>query len=101
MSKEFYNLAKKTFEEIFNYVEENYQDFDIDYDQDNLVIEINELTFILSIHSPSSQIWLSSPVSGAHHFNLKTQDEKISWISTRDESINLLEKLNKELTSLK
>ncbi len=101
MSEEFYNLAKKTFEEIFNFVEKNYQDFDIDYDQDNLVIEFKELTYILSIHSTSSQIWLSSPVSGAHHFNLKTQNEKISWISTRDESINLLEKLNKELTSLK
>ena len=55
-------------------------------------------TFIVSIHTPTSQIWLSSPVSGAHHFESKSP-ESIEWISTRDENINLKQLIIKELGS--
>ena len=45
-----------------------HSNFDVDFEDENLSIEIDENKFILSLHSPTSQIWLSSPISGAHHF---------------------------------
>ena len=71
MSQDFKKLAKKALDNIFNLVEKKYQDFDVDFEGENLIIEVNNSTFVLSIHNPMSQIWLSSPVSGAHHFELK------------------------------
>ena len=47
------------------------QDFDVDFEGENLIIEINDSTFVLSIHNPTQQIWMSSPLSGAHHFEYK------------------------------
>ncbi len=97
MTHDFKKLAKKAFDYIFNLVEEKYQDFDVDYEGENLIIEVNNSTFVLSIHNPMSQIWLSSPVSGAHHFQLKKSNEGYDWMNTRDESILLFEKLENEL----
>jgi len=95
----FQNLAKKTLEDIFNVTEKKSQDFDIDFEGENLIIEIDSSTFVLSIHNPTQQIWLSSPLSGAHHFEYKEEGTGFKWVSTRDNSINLLEKIDMELSS--
>ena len=100
MIDNFQNLAKKTLDDIFNLADKKSQDFDVDFEGENLIIEINDSTFVLSIHNPTQQIWMSSPVSGAHHFEYKEQGSEFKWISTRDSSINLLEKLDMELSSL-
>ena len=99
---DFKILAKKTIDDIFSMVEERYNHFEVDYEVDNLVIELAEqnMVFIVSIHEPSSQIWLSSPISGAHHYEKNKNDSSI-WTSTRDLKNNLHELLEKELSSLK
>ena len=99
MIDNFQNLAKKTLDDIFNIVEKKSQDFDVDFEGENLIIEINNSTFVLSIHNPTQQIWMSSPVSGAHHFEYKAEGSDYKWISTRDNSMNLLEKIDLELSS--
>ncbi len=99
MIKNFQNLAKKTLERIFNLAETKSQDFEVDFEGENLIIEINNSTFVLSIHNPTQQIWMSSPISGAHHFEYIEQGSECKWVSTRDNSINLLEKLDMELSS--
>jgi frataxin len=38
-------------------------------------------TFILNRHVPLKQVWLSSPVSGAHHY--AWDDGSGEWLSTR------------------
>ena len=43
---------------------------------------------------------MSSPISGAHHFEYKEKGKEYKWISTRDNSINLLDKIDLELSSL-
>jgi|TARA_B100000287_G_scaffold401267_1_gene421173 frataxin len=98
--EDFKNQAKQAFEYIFNLIEEKYQDIDVDFEEENLVIEAKKLKYILSIHTPSFQIWMSSPVSGAHHFKFKKEDKSSQWISTRDDSIKLFEQLEKEFTTL-
>ena len=95
---EFKKKASETLDDIFNLVESKFDNYEVDYENENLRIDSLEGkgTFIVSIHTPTSQVWLSSPVSGAHHFESKSP-ESIEWISTRDENINLKQLIIKEL----
>ena len=97
---EFKKIALETLDDIFNLVESNFDNYEVDYEDENLKIESLEGkgTFIVSIHTPTSQIWLSSPISGAHHFESRSP-ESIEWISTRDTNINLKQLIIKELDS--
>ncbi len=94
----FKEIAQSTLDDIFSFVESDYENYEVDYEDENLKIESLEdnSVFIVSIHSPTSQIWLSSPISGAHHFHLLSSDSK-SWVSTRDKKIELYNLLKKEL----
>ena len=69
---DFKKIAEKTLDEIFNLIESNYKNFEVDYEDENLRIDSlkNNNTYIISIHSATSQIWLSSPLRGAHHFEM-------------------------------
>ena len=94
---EFKIEAKKILDELFSFVEKEFDNFDVDYEDENLVVQKldEKRTFILSLHEPSSQIWLSSPITGAHHFE---KDKKsLNWISTRDKKIILHKLLLSEL----
>ena len=97
---EFKKIALETLDDIFNLVESNFDNYEVDYEDENLKIESLEGkgTFIVSIHTPTSQIWLSSPISGAHHFESRSP-ESIEWISTRDANVNLKQLIIKELGS--
>ena len=97
---EFKKKASETLDDIFNLVESKFDNYEVDYEDENLKIESLEGkgTFIVSIHTPTSQIWLSSPISGAHHFESRSP-ESIEWISTRDANINLKQLIIKELGS--
>lgn len=94
---EFKIEAKKVLDELFSFVEKEFDNFDIDYEDENLVIQTfdEKMTFILSLHEPSSQIWLSSPITGAHHF--EKDKNSLNWISTRDQDIILHKLLQSEL----
>ncbi len=93
----FKEKAKETLDNIFNIIESKYKDYEVDFEDENLRIDSlkNQTTYIISIHAPTSQIWLSSPVSGAHHFEMLSSDSMV-WISTRDKSIKLIELIEKE-----
>ena len=95
---EFKKKALDTLDDLFNLVESKFDNYEVDYENANLKIDSLEGrgTFIVSIHSPTSQIWLSSPISGAHHFKSKST-QSVEWISTRDTNINLKQLLIKEL----
>ncbi|MFL2649987.1 MAG: frataxin domain-containing protein [Alphaproteobacteria bacterium] len=94
---EFKIEAKKILDELFSFIEKDFDNFDVDYEDENLVIQTldEKRTFILSIHDPSSQIWLSSPITGAHHF--EKDKSSLNWISTRDKNIILHKLLQSEL----
>ena len=94
---EFKIEAKKILDELFSFVEKEFDNFDVDYEDENLVVQKldEKRTFILSLHEPSSQIWLSSPITGAHHF--EKDKSSLSWISTRDKNIILHKLLLSEL----
>ncbi len=97
---DFKQKAQITLDEIFSLVESKYKDFEVDYEDENLRIDSieNEDIYIISIHAPTSQIWLSSPLSGAHHFQISSSAPFI-WVSTRDKSIELFNLIEQELNN--
>ncbi len=97
---DFKEQAQLTLDEIFNLVESEFEDFEIDYEEENIKIESlkDKSVFIISMHSPTSQIWLSSPKSGAHHFE-KSKLDSYAWVSTRDPKLELFDLLKSELSA--
>ena len=57
-------------------------DLDVDQGEGLLTIELEDGgQYVINKHAPNCQIWLSSPVSGAHHFDY---DETAGgWVDTR------------------
>ena len=99
MNEIFLKLASKTLNDIFEIFNNYESNLEIDFVENNITIETeNGKVFVISIHEPTSQIWLSSPVSGAHHFNYHENNRK-KWISTRDKSIEIFSILKKEIES--
>ena len=82
--------ASKTMESIADALE--MQDkLEIDYDGKALQIHLPDgKQYLINFHGITNQLWLSSPFSGAHHFDYKEE----SWQSTRmDINLNMLLKI--------
>ncbi|MEB3703130.1 Iron donor protein CyaY [Candidatus Bealeia paramacronuclearis] len=80
---------------ILDFFETHYPALDIEDEEDSITIELSDQRqFLINIHPISKQIWLSSPLSGAHHYayNGETQD----WMDTRVD-LSLLSQLKSEL----
>ena len=99
MINEFLLSANKTLNSIFDVVNNFNYDLEIDFLDNNITIEIDDgRIFIISIHEPSKQIWLSSPLSGAHHFS--QSNELKQWISTRNSDIELFSIVESEIKNI-
>ncbi len=67
--------------------------FDGDCDGYSLAFQTKDgKPYLLNYHGVTRQIWLASPLTGAHHFRL----EEGHWISTRSDD-NLISLLEAEL----
>lgn len=96
----FETMVEKTIESLFEAtMREIGHMAEVDLEGGILNIELDDgRVFIINKHSPNRQIWLSSPLSGAHHFSF---DEGSGvWASTRDCG-QLLSLLGDELSSIK
>lgn len=76
--------SEKLLIDLFNQLDELYgDDADIDEDGESLTIEFNDgQTWLINIQVHHQEVWLSSPLTGAHHYKLQ-QDK---WMNTRDDS---------------
>mgnify|MGYP001410559163 CR=1 FL=1 len=98
MYENFLELADKSLNEISNYLEQFNESLEIDFIDNNISIETEDgKTFVISIHEPLKQIWYSSPISGAHHFEIEKENDIFSWVSTRDKALFLFELLKREI----
>lgn len=99
--KNFEALASETLESLSTQFEERFGDTaEIDLEDGVLRVEFDDLgVYLINRHSPLSQIWLSSPKSGAWHFaKAEFSDRKATdWVSTRGDKLYLSEILNREL----
>ena len=99
MTNDFLLSANKTLNSIFDLVNSFNYDLEIDFLDNNITIEIDDdRIFVISIHEPSKQIWLSSPLSGAHHFSYSNELKK--WISTRNSDIELFSIVESEIKNI-
>lgn len=80
--------ACKTLNALFEQLEK--AGFDGECDGYSLAFDLPDgRPYLLNYHGVTQQIWLASPVTGAHHFRLREG----RWLSTRarDDLITLLE----------
>eukprot|EP01066_Platyproteum_vivax_P016076 Platyproteum_vivax@DN700_c0_g1_i1.p1 len=56
--------------------------------------------FVLNKHAPSQQIWVSSPISGAHHFNPPERGDLFSLFYCPDLKCNLPDLIQQEYGEL-
>ena len=69
-------------------------ELEVDETSEGLSILTNAGQYLLNYHNVTAQLWLSSPVSGAHHFHY----QGAAWLCTRtNESLTVL--LQQELKS--
>lgn len=64
---------------------------DLDYDEAAGILTIttpDEVTFLLSRHGPSGQLWLASPFSGGLHFEYNQQEA--AWTLPDGRKLNAL-----------
>jgi iron donor protein CyaY len=75
---------------IFSTIEDAFDklhldEVDINISNEVMNIEYNNKIFVINKQSAIQQIWLSSPVSGPHHFSYNTNEN--SWINKNNKKI--------------
>jgi frataxin len=94
-STEFHQRADQKLEFLQDHIESLLEDADVDLVDETLtVILTSGQQYIINKHAPTQQIWVASPVSGAHHFRYDTQADV--WCNVRTGQV-LDELLNDEL----
>lgn len=94
-SSDFYKASENILLLISNCLMEHddiMSDMDVDEADGMLTIKNSSGTFVINRQSAANQIWLSSPISGPHHFNLVDG----RWTARGD--VELLTLLQKELS---
>ena len=77
---EFDALARTTLTGLADRLEAALADADVELREGVLTVELADgRQYVINRHAPNRQIWLSSPVSGAHHFGAAAG----GWVSTR------------------
>jgi frataxin len=93
----FQTLADETLARMMDTLEEAVGDrLDVDFLDGILTIELDTGgQYVINKHAPNRQIWMSSPVSGASHFDC---DGNGGWVATRGAG-TLAAMLSAELTA--
>ena len=78
---EFDALARATLDRLAERIEAALDDADVEFRDGVLTVELADgRTYVINRHAPNRQIWVSSPVSGAHHFDPAPGG---GWVSSR------------------
>jgi frataxin len=82
----FETLADRTLADLQTRIEDAAEDADVDLRSGILTVEFDDgRQYVINKHMPNRQIWLSSPISGAMHFNHDPATGK--WRSTRGSEV--------------
>jgi frataxin len=95
----FETLADRTLQHLFAQIDAELGDVaDVDLRGGILTVALDDgRQYVINKHAPNRQIWMSSPVSGASHYD---HDEASGgWRSTRDGDL-LAPRLARELAEL-
>lgn len=84
---QFETLADETLTDMMDAIDEALGDvLDVDLESGILNIELDSgATYVINKHGPNKQIWMSSPKSGATHYDY---DESAGvWRGTREDTV--------------
>lgn len=97
---QFHAIAGKTIDSLADTIDEDLGDeLDVDVQGGILTIDLPDGgQYIVNKNEPLRQIWLSSPKSGAWHFDWDVASER--WLSTRGERVALTDLLADELAAI-
>ena len=76
----FERLAGRTLDALFDALDAGLADGDVEFEGGILTVELSDGSkYVINRHAPNRQIWVSSPKSGAWHFERRGD----TWVSTR------------------
>lgn len=94
----FDTLADRTLQHLFAQIDAELEDADVDLRGGILTIALEDgRQYVINKHAPNRQIWMSSPVSGASHYEHDAATGE--WRSTRGGD-PLMPRLARELAEL-
>jgi frataxin len=94
----FDTLADRTLQHLFARIDAELEDADVDLRGGILTIALEDgRQYVINKHAPNRQIWMSSPVSGASHY--EHDQASGDWRSTRGGDA-LVPRLARELAEL-
>ncbi len=94
----FIKAAQQTLEELFEKLDEQYGDtLDVEEDGESLSLVTDDgRTWLLNIQKHHEELWLSSPITGGHHYCFKGG----AWVNTKDPDSQLETFLLNELEQI-
>ncbi|MFV9875150.1 MAG: iron donor protein CyaY [Rickettsiales endosymbiont of Dermacentor nuttalli] len=89
---EFNILAIKGLENLFEKLENSkeFNDLEIEFENNEVlyIVSENKQEYVINKHSPSQQIWVSSPLSGASYFSY--DNSKGLWLDKQGRELESL-----------
>ncbi len=82
---QFIKFSKQELHGLYDLLDNSSFEGDFDLINDILYIYSKDGDFVINQHSPSSQIWLSSPISGTGYFNYDDYSKK--WQDKKGQSL--------------
>lgn len=89
-------LSQKELEECSSIIENDFSEFDFDQESQKVTVRTPKGVLLVNWHGVAREIWLSSGVTGAHHFFWDGE----RWKNTRT-GIEFKDQIRKELDILK
>ncbi len=96
---QFDGLAEATLNHLLDVIDDELGDV-LEVDMENGMLTIEAETgglYIINKHGPNRQIWMSSPLSGASHYDFDEASQ--SWVDSRGEE-RLMTRLAGELSRM-
>ncbi len=81
----FTKLAAEEIHSLYDLLENSDFEGDFDLISDILYIYTSQGDYVINQHSPTKQIWLSSPISNAGYFNYNPDTKE--WLDKNDLSL--------------
>ncbi len=81
-STQFNHLADQKLEFLQDHIESFLETAEVDLLNETLTVILGSgQQYIINKHNPTQQIWVASPISGAHHF--RYDEDNQTWCNVR------------------
>ncbi len=90
---DFHLLANQTLEDLADFFESSWPEADVDLLDGTLTVTLPRgRQYVINKHGVTRQVWVSSPFTGAHHFQMKNNEWKCTRTDVRLQDLLLNER---------